>query len=151
MFQNVEEINQSIRSLNIKQKPVFDYILKWREENLIKLKEMRTLSILISRFDRVGNLHLINIFCQRVTKLLQYYGGSPEKPQVVVLEPTGVVSINVSGADRVMPIILVTLVAFRNKHSEVQLIVLDKISMVSKKECYQMHYCCVIEIFNLSN
>ena len=83
--------------------------------------------------------------------MLQYYGGSPEKPQVVVLEPTGVVSINVSGADRVMPIILVTLVAFRNKHSEVQLIVLDKISMVSKKECYQMHYCCVTEIFNLSN
>ena len=57
LFQNVEEINQSVRSLNIKQKPVFDYILKWREENLIKLKEMRTLSILISRFDRVGNLH----------------------------------------------------------------------------------------------
>lgn len=57
LFQNVEEINQSIRSLNIKQKPVFDYILKWRKENLIKLKEMRTLSILISRFDRVGNLH----------------------------------------------------------------------------------------------
>ena len=55
LFQNVEEINQSIRSLNIKQKPVFDYILKWRKENLIKLKEMRTLSILISRFDRVGN------------------------------------------------------------------------------------------------
>lgn len=57
LFQNVEEINQSVRSLNIKQKPVFDYILKWRKENLIKLKEMRTLSILISRFDRVGNLH----------------------------------------------------------------------------------------------
>ena len=55
LFQNVEEINQSIRSLNIKQKPVFHYILKWRKENLIKLKEMRTLSILISRFDRVGN------------------------------------------------------------------------------------------------
>ena len=55
LFQNVEEINQSIRSLNIKQKPVFDYILKWRKENLIKLKEMRTLSILISRFERVGN------------------------------------------------------------------------------------------------
>ena len=55
LFQNVEEINQSVRSLNIKQKPVFDYILKWRKENLIKLKEMRTLSILISRFDRVGN------------------------------------------------------------------------------------------------
>ena len=55
LFQNVEEINQSIRSLNIKQKPVFDYILKWRKENLIKLKEMRTLSILISRVDRVGN------------------------------------------------------------------------------------------------
>ena len=55
LFQNVEEINQSIRSLNIKQKPVFDYILKWKKENLIKLKEMRTLSILISRFERVGN------------------------------------------------------------------------------------------------
>ena len=79
--------------------------------------------------------------------LLQYYGGLPEKRQLLVLELTGVASINVIGTVSSNFSILATLVAFRNKHSEVQLIILDKISMVSKKECYQMH-CCVIETFN---
>ena len=30
-------------------------------------------------------------------KLLQYHGGSPEKPQVLILAPTGVASSNING------------------------------------------------------
>ena len=46
---------------------------------------MKTFNLFISGSDGVGKLHLIISFYQSVTKLLQYYGGSPEKPPVLIL------------------------------------------------------------------
>ena len=93
--------------------------------------------------------------------MLQYHGGSPEKPQVLILAPTGVASINVNDTTahsalglpccgNLFPLDSNTLAALRNKYAEVGLIILDEISMVLKKVFYQMHHH-LIEIFNLPN
>ena len=78
-----------------------------------------------------------------------------------ILEPTGVASINVNDTtvhspldlpcrEKFFPFDSNSLAALRNKYAEVDLIILNEISMVSKKVFYQMH-CLLIEIFDLPN
>ena len=107
----------------------------------------------------VGKSHLVKTIHQAVSKLLQYHGTSPVKPRVLILAPTGVASINVNGTTihsalnlpcrgKLYPLDANTLATLRNRFSEVKLIIIDEISMVSKKVLYQIHQC-LIEIFRL--
>ena len=51
----------------------------------------------LSGSGEVGKSHLIKTVYQLVLKLLQYHGGSPEKPRVLISAQTGVSSINLNG------------------------------------------------------
>ena len=44
-----------------------------------------------------GKSHLIKTVYQSVSKLLLYHGDSPDKPRVLLLAPTGVSTIKISG------------------------------------------------------
>ena len=79
---------------------------------------------------------------------------------MLILAPTGVASVNVNGTTvystfglphrgKLFPLDRNTLAALRNKYTEVELIILDEILMVSKVMFYQMH--CLTEVFNLPN
>ena len=79
----------------------------------------------------------------------------------MILAATGVASINVNGTTvhsafdlpcrgKLFPLDSNSLAALRNKYAEVELIILNEISMVSKKAFHQMH-CLLIEIFILPN
>ena len=76
--------------------------------------------------------------------MLQYHGDSPHKLRVLILAPTDVASINVSGITihsalsitfrgKFYPLDCNSITFLRNKFSEVQLIITNEISMVSKK------------------
>ena len=93
--------------------------------------------------------------------MIQYHGGSPDKQRVLILAPIGVASINVSGITiqsalsipcrgKFYPLDCNSITSLRNKFSEVQLIIIDEISMVSKKLFYQIHQR-LVEIFNVPN
>ena len=80
---------------------------------------------------------------------------------MLILAPAEVASINVNGTVAHSAFSVPcrgtlftsdsnTLAAFRNKYAKVELFILDKISMVSKKCFHQMHHC-LIEIFNFPN
>ena len=80
---------------------------------------------------------------------------------MLILAPTGVASISVNGAtvhsalglscrEKLFPLKSNILAALRNKYADVELIILDDFSMVSKKVFYQMHRR-LLEIFNLLN
>ena len=71
-----------------------------------------------------------------------YKGGDPEKPRILLLAPAGVASINVNGTTihpdlginvgcNLYPLSDRQRAALRNKLSEVRLIIIDVISMVS--------------------
>ena len=107
----------------------------------------------------VGKSHLVKTIHQAVSKLLQYHGTSPEKPRVLILAPTGVASINVNGTTihsalnlpyrgKLYPLDANTLATLQNGFSEVKLIIIYEISMVSKKVPYQIRQR-LIEIFRL--
>ena len=93
--------------------------------------------------------------------MLQYHGGSPDKPGVLILAPTGVASINVSGITihsalsipclgKFHPLDCNSITSLRNKFSEVQLIIIDEISTVSEKLVYQILQR-LSEMFNVLN
>ena len=54
---------------------------------------MKPFDLLISGSGGAGKSHLIKAIYKSVAKLLQYHGGSPEKPRVLVLAPFGVASL----------------------------------------------------------
>ena len=62
-----------------------------------KTKPREPLNLFLSGSGRVGKSHLFKIIYQSVSKVLQYPDGSPDKQRVLILAPTGVSSINVSG------------------------------------------------------
>ena len=82
LFQNDEEISESIRALNVKQRQIFDHVLTWAKEKVkqksaIKPKALKPFNLFISGSGGVGKSHLIKTIYQSVTKLLQCHGGSP--------------------------------------------------------------------------
>ena len=102
LLQKDEEVSESIRSLNVKQRQMFDYVLTWAKEKVkrkssIKPKAVKPFNLFILRWGRVANSYLIKTIYQSVTKLRQDHSGCPEKPWVLNLAHTGVASINVNG------------------------------------------------------
>ena len=71
--------------------------------------------------------------------MLQYHGTSTDNPRVLIVAPTGVASININGITIHYALNSNTLASLRNKFSEVQLIIVGAISMLSKKVFYQIH------------
>ena len=97
-----------------------------------------------------GKSHLIKTIYQAVSKIFLYHGSCPDRPRVLLLAPTGVASINIDGTTLhsafglpcdgpFYPLNNKVLDSLRRKFSEVQLIIIDEISMVSKKVFLQIH------------
>ena len=136
-------------SLNPKQRQVFDFIYSCAKETVkrkgsVKLNIVKPFYLFLSGSDGIGKSHLIKTIFQSVSKALQYHGSLPDKPRVLLLTPTGLTSINNNGITihsalgipcpgRLYPLDNNTLASLRNKFSNVQLIIIDEISMVSKK------------------
>ena len=161
-----DEINANIQSLNVQQRQVFDFVYSWAKETVkqkssVKPNLVKPFNLFLSGSGGVGKSHLIKTIYQSVSKELQYHGGSPDKQRVLILVPTGVASINVNGITihsplsipcrrKFYPLDCNSITSLRNKFSEVQSIIIDEISMVSKKLFYQIQQC-LVEIFDVPN
>ena len=88
-----------------------------------------------------GKSHLIKTIYHSVSKLRLYQSESPVKPRVLVLMHTGVPAININGTTihsglnipcrcKLMPLSNKNCAELRNKYSEVQIVIIDEISMV---------------------
>ena len=93
-------------------------------------------------------LHLIKKFLHLSNKLLLCQSGDPNKLRVVILAPTGVVTVNIN--DTTIHSGLIILYNGKlfplndqnragNKYYEVEIVVIDEISMVSRKLMYQIN------------
>ena len=79
-----------------------------------------------------------------------YGSGDPVKPRVLLLAPTSVAATNINGnavhsglhipcTGKLFPLNDANKAELRNKYSEVELVIIDAISMVSGKLFYQIH------------
>ena len=127
----------------------------------VKPNLVKPFNLFLFRSARVGKSHLIKTIYQSISKVPQYHVGSPDKPRVLILASTDVASINVNDITihsalsipcrgRFYSLDCNSITSLRNKFSEVQLIIINEISMVSKKLFYQIHQR-LIEIFNVPN
>ena len=85
-----------------------------------------------------------------VNKVFLYQSGDPAKPRVLSLAPTGVAAININSntvhsglhipcRGKLLLMNDTNKAELRNKYSEVEIVIIDEISMVSSKLFYQIH------------
>ena len=149
------EIDSKIRSLNLKQRQIFDFIYNWAKSHVkVKCatpsKQLTPFHLFLSGSGGCGKSHLIKTVFHAVNKVFLYQSGDPAKPEVLLLASTGVTSINISGntvqfglhipcRGKLLPLNDANKAELKNKYSEVELVIIDEISMVSTKLFYQIH------------
>jgi len=145
---NDNEINNLVRTLNKKQRQVFDTLLQWGK-SFIKNENFQPFHIFLTGGGGVGKSHLINCIYNCLAKVLIYKKEDLEKPRVIKLAPTGIASINIQGttihSGLCIPINSYQGLSdkqrtlLRNKLQHVKLIIIDEISMVSSKLLLNIH------------
>ena len=148
-------ISEHIRSLNDEQRKNFDVLHKWSRDYIKSLRS-RTIQILnpfhlfITGGGGVGKSHLIKTIYMSLNKVMMYKGGDPEKPKILLLAPTGVAAVHINGTTihaglqinvrgKMFPLNDQQRAVLRNKLSEVKIIIIDEISMVSSMLLYQVN------------
>ena len=147
-------INENIRSLNMKQKEVFNFIHKWSRDYIKSLrckviKKVKSFHIFITGRAGVGKSHLIKTNFLSLNKVLGYKGAL-DKPRILLFAPIGVAAININGTtihsglginvgSKLYPLNDQQRASLRNKLLEIRLVIIDEISMVSSVLFYQVN------------
>ena len=157
-FLSDDEINQNIRSLNTKQRMIYEIVNKWAVNHTKNLRTLcpsavKPIYLFITGNGGCGKSHLAKTLCHFLTKTLAYHSGEPLKPRVLILAPTGVAAINVNG-NTIHSGLGIPVGNFRKsipklndkkrstlrrQLSEVKVIVIDEISMVSNYLLLHIH------------
>ena len=128
-------------------------IKKIKARNSNKQVSGDPLKLLITGQAGLGKSHLMKATCMFLTKTFNLYSGSPDKPKVLILAPTGVATININGTTinsvlSIPPYVngyTLTRLSdsergrLRNFHSEVLVVLIDEILMVSYVHLLHIH------------
>ena len=157
-FLSDDEINENICSLNTKQRMIYELVNKWAIDHTKNLRTLcpstvKPIYLFITGNGGCGKSHLAKTLFHFLTKTLAYHSGEPVKPRVLVLAPTGVAAINVNG-NTMHSVLGIPVGNFRKsipklndkkrstlRHqlSEVKVILIDEISMVSNYLLLHIH------------
>ena len=145
-----EEMNAKIRGLNAKLQEIFNFVIhKWARDHKKKQpskvkKEIKPFHIFLTGAAGCGKSHLSKTIYKSICKILKYQGGNVEKQRVLLLVETDVAAANIDDTtlcsrlgiywkSQIYPLNDKQKDYLRNKLSEVKLIVIEKITMVSRK------------------
>ena len=148
----------TIRSLNTKQRYAYEIILKWCGDKVKNLSSLCLIHVdpiylFISGGAGAGKSHLIKSVYQTVLKIFKHGPSNPDLPYVLLLAPTGVAAVNIGGSvissslgipknvfgEHTGSLPHERLSALRNMLSELKLIIIDKISMISNRMLKYIH------------
>ena len=138
-----DEIAKDTNSLNSKQTEVFNVVHTWAK-NFVKYDghDVEPVQIILSGSGRTGKSHLVKVIYNAISKTLLYLCKDPEKPRVLLLRPTGISAVNIGGTTihsslaikpgtKLLGLNDKSKAALRNRLSEVKLLIIDELSMVS--------------------
>ena len=137
-------------SLNFQQRKIFNEVQDWAKTKIKARNSNKEVSVdsprlLITGGAGVGKYYLMETICTFLTKNFNLYSGSKDKPKVLILSPTGVAAININGTTINSGLSIPPYVngytlprlsdsergRLRNLYSEVLVVLIDEISMVS--------------------
>ena len=142
-------------TLNFQQCKLFNEVQDWAKKknkarNINKNVSVELLKLFVTGGAGVGKSHLMKTICMFLTKTFNLYSGSPDKPEVLILAPAGVATININGTTINLGLSIPSYVngytfpklsdsergRLRNLYSEVLVVLNDEISMISNTTCY---------------
>ena len=150
-------LRESVRSLNNRQRIAYDTVLAWcrnRVKNVRSLKsdEVKPIYLFISGGGGSGKSHAIKTIYQTAIKAFKQATSNPDLPSVLLMAPTGIASINIEGTtihsalaipketgDNVPPMSDKKKTQMRLTLSELKLIIIDEVSMVSNIMLLHIH------------
>ena len=138
-----DEIAKGISSLNSKESKIFNVVHTWAK-NFVKYDGhgVEPVHIFLSGSGGTGKSHLVKVIYSAISKTLLYHCRDTEKPRVLLLGPTGISAVNIcrttihSGlaikpVTKLLGLSDQSNAALRNRLSEVKLLIIDKLSMIS--------------------
>jgi len=153
-----DEINILIQSLNEKQRCVFEIVNQWSRRLIKNLSaeqiiENPPLNLFVTGGAGTGKSHLIKTIFAAASKTLSYGSSHIEKPNILLLAPTGVAAVNINGTTihsaLGIPIDTKGLTLnklpdkkrcnLREQVSNVKAIIIDEVLMVSSKLLLYVH------------
>ena len=144
-----DDLCQSVRSLNSQQRRAYDKLLSWcrnkvKNMNSLKQTDVQPVYLFLTGGGGVGKSHLINSIYHTTTKTFRNGITNPENPTVLLMAPTGVAAINITGTtihtalaipkesgDNLPPLSDQKRTQIRIALSDLKLVIIDEISMVS--------------------
>ena len=144
-----ELLRERVRLLNKKQRLAYDIVLSWcrnvvKNMNCLQKEDVKPLHIFISGGGGSGKSHLIRSIYHTAVKVFNYSSNNPDLPKVLLMAPTGVAAVCISAStiNSILSIpkdVGMSLPALSDQKktllrltfSEVKLLVIDEISMVS--------------------
>ena len=135
-----------MRTMNIRQRQLFTYIRKWCMQ-IAQGYKVDPFHIFITGGAGTGKSHIIRALLYEATKLLRPTCPKPDDITVLLVAPTGTAAFNVGGrtihsafsipatgmSHKYIPLGDDLITTLRAKYEHLQLVIIDEISMVSKR------------------
>ena len=143
---SADQAQSMMQKLNNKQRELFNYVSKWCDEKSRDLK-VEPFRIFLTGGAGTGKSHVINCIKYYASKVFAPMTDSVDQVTVLLLAHTGTAAYNISGEticsalkiparpqDDYKPASEETLNTLRVKYQHLQLVIVDEISMVNKRQ-----------------
>ena len=154
-----EELRDAVRSLNVKQRITYDVVLSWcrnsiKSVNCLKKETTEPIHIFVTGGGGGGGSksHLVRTIYHTAVNMFKYSAVNPSLPTVLLMAPTGVAAVNISGTTvntglaipkdagiNLPPLPDQKKTLLRLSLSELKLLIIDEISMVSNNRLLHIH------------
>ena len=152
-----EELRDAVRSLNVKQRITYDVVLSWcrnsiKSVNCLTRESIEPIHIFVTGGGGGGKSHLIKTIYHTAVNMFKYRAVNPSLPTVLLMAPTGVAAVNIGGTTvntalaipkhsgiNLPPLPDQKKTLLRLSLSELKLLIIDEISMVSNNRLLHIH------------
>ncbi|XP_071963020.1 ATP-dependent DNA helicase pif1-like [Antedon mediterranea] len=145
------ELNKMIRSLNKQQKQIFYKTRQWCLDK-VNGKQPESFYTFITGGAGTGKSHLVNCIYNEATRILGKMLENPDDMSILKLAPTGIAAYNIKGHTihsalsipihislPYQPLGEEKISALRNQLGQLQIVIIDEISMVNQKLLWYIH------------